>query len=316
MISLIICSVRPDVCQKMLDSVAKTIGTEYEAIVFDNREKQYGICRAYNEAAKYANGGYLCFVHEDIVIKTEGWGRRLIDFSNKTDNCGVIGIAGGKNALNPFFDWGGDGKNSRYRYYDPPVGIEKTEGNCYDSGLVYRYRNPKNEEFTKSVALDGLFLFTSRKIWEENPFDENYFTGFHFYDADFTFAIAQKHQNYVYFGIEVYHFSGGSPNKAYCDNILLFQKKWNDCLPYCLPGYEVSLLHELNSAAAIFHLHRKNAFSRMKSLKRIYSMSGALFTALLCCGLFVKALLRFVMRRPKVYKKTASLEASAKERMK
>jgi glycosyltransferase involved in cell wall biosynthesis len=86
----------------MLDSVSQTIGVEYENIVFDNRQKNFGLCAAYNKAAEKANGDYLCFVHEDIVIKTNGWGKELIEFAEHNNDCGVIGISGSKYANRNF----------------------------------------------------------------------------------------------------------------------------------------------------------------------------------------------------------------------
>ena len=47
---------------------------------------------------KKAKGDYLCFVHEDIVIKTNGWGKDLVKFTAQNSTCGVVGVAGGKYA--------------------------------------------------------------------------------------------------------------------------------------------------------------------------------------------------------------------------
>ena len=272
MISIITCSIKPDVCKRMLDSVSKTVGAEYETVVFDNREKQYGICKVYNEAAKNAKGDYLCFVHEDIEIKTNGWGKTLIEFVNKTENCGIIGLAGGHYAPRNFISWCPDVKAISMKIYDPLL-----SGN---QELIFKYYNPTNEVFSKAICLDGVFLFAKKELWQENNFDERIFKGFHFYDADFSFAIAQKYQNYVYLGMDVYHFSEGNMDSTYCENMYLFQKKWKNKLPYCLPGYKISFWDELRKANDVFLLNRKNGLPKIETYKRIYKINAILFLIL------------------------------------
>jgi len=272
-ISVITCSIKPEICKRMLDSVSQTIGTEYETIVFDNRETKYGICKAYNEAAKKAKGDYLCFVHEDIVIKTDGWGKDLTKFAELNNDCGVIGIAGGKYANRNFFSW--CVANHLIKVYDG-MGSEKSLDS--ENNLIYHYSNPDNEIFSKAVCLDGVFLFVKKNIWEDNMFDEETFKDFHFYDVDFSFSISQKYQNYVYFGMDIYHFSAGNIGKLFCENMYLFQKKWKYRLPHCLPGYKVSFEQELGNINNIIHLYKKNAFSRIEIFKRIYKINGFLFS--------------------------------------
>lgn len=263
MISVITCSIKPDICQMMLDSVAKTIGVEYEAIVFDNREKKYGICKAYNEAASTAKGDYLCFVHEDIVIETDGWGCKLIEFADKTEDCGVIGLAGSTIAFRRFAGWWtGWSETQHVRIY---VGSPK------NVSAAYHYHNPNDEIFAHVVCIDGVFMFVKKDVWQENKFDEITFKGFHFYDADFSFAIAQNYRNYVYFGMVVYHLSGGKAERTFCDNMYMFQKKWKHRLPYCLPGYKIPILQRLKNVKRNFRLYQKNGFGIMDNLKRIFN---------------------------------------------
>jgi len=266
MISVITCSIKPDICQRMLDSISETVGVEFETIVFDNREKNYGICKAYNEAAKTAKGEYLCFVHEDIVIKTNDWGKELVMFIEQNNNCGVIGIGGGKTVNRNFNGWWSSSKNL-FNVYDC-CGSGKTMA-FSESDLSHKYKNPDNELFSKVVCLDGIFLFVKNDIWENNKFDENTFKDFHFYDADFSFNISQKYQNYVYFGMNIYHYSAGNIERTFCENMYLFQKKWKSKLPYCLQGKQPDFQEELKRAKYVFFLYTNNGFSYEESLSRI-----------------------------------------------
>lgn len=292
MVSIITCSINRDICEKMLDSVSKTIGTEYEAIVFDNREKKYGLCKAYNEAAKSANGDYLCFVHEDIEIKTEDWGKELIKFTNETENCGVIGLAGCCYVRRNFIGhWQTDPDARRVRIYHKRP---------HDNFFSFVDRNPNKEIFSRVVCLDGVFLFVKKRIWQKNVFDERTFKGFHFYDADFSFTIAQNYQNYVYFGMDVYHFSMGNHERTFCENMYLFQQKWRKQLPHCLQGYNVSLWEELVASIGVFLLYKKNEISIIERFKRINEINNILFFMLFIFFLimfgFCKKLKTFVRK--------------------
>jgi glycosyltransferase involved in cell wall biosynthesis len=151
MISVITCSIKPDVCKRMQDSVLETIGTEHEIIVFDNREKKYGICKAYNEAAKSATGDYLCFVHEDIEIKTKDWGKELVDFARGNESCGVIGLAGTNCVLKNFTGWWSAGTHFKRIYV-------LTNNNEF----AYSYSNPNDEVFSSVICIDGVFMFIKK----------------------------------------------------------------------------------------------------------------------------------------------------------
>ena len=271
MISVITCSIKPDICQRMLDSINETIGVEFETIVFDNRKKKYGICKAYNEAAKEANSDYLCFVHEDVIIKTKEWGIQLVNFIEQNGDCGAIGIAGGKYVNRNFISW--YVLNHLVKVYE----LRNLNNHQSEKDFYYWYVNPENEIFSKAVCLDGVFIFVKKQVWENNKFDEETFKGFHFYDADFTFSVSKKYQNYVCFGIDIFHFSAGNVDKIFCENMYLFQKKWKKNLPYCLSGYKVTFRYELDKAKNVYLLYRKKKFPIIESLKRIYDINGFLF---------------------------------------
>ena len=290
MISIITCSIKPEICQKMLNSVSQTIGSEYETIVFDNREEKLGLCAAYNKAAKEAKGNYLCFVHEDIVIKANDWGKELIKFAEHNNDCGAIGIAGGKCANRNFINWSASG--SLIKVYD---GVSSDNLDS-ETNLFYHYVNPDNEIFSKAVCLDGVFLFVKKNIWENNKFDEETFKEFHFYDADFSLSISQKYQNYVYFGMDIYHFSAGNVERTFCKNMYLFQKKWKCKLPYYLPGYNVSFGQELGKVRDVLYLYRKNGFSMMEIFKRIYEINGFLFSIFFFVYFSIKICKSLIMR--------------------
>jgi hypothetical protein len=282
-ISIITCSIKPELCNKMLESIKTTIGTDFETIIFDNREKNLGICQVYNYCAQRAKFPYLCFIHEDIIMATPNWGMTMLEFSEKTTNCGVIGFAGGIIAKKNFICWE-KGLEGRYRFYD--VG-RQGHGNYDIASLVYFYNNPNDEDFAKVVTLDGLFLFVKRSVWEENSFDEERFKGFHFYDADFSFGVAQKRQNYVCLVADIYHFSGGSYDKAYYESALIFQEKWKDRLSCSTDKQKISMIDEINSGG-YFLYKTYRFFGIKKSIKHFIEINGLFYFFLLCLFIPIK----------------------------
>ena len=278
-VSVIICSRNHKLCEQLIKSMENTIGTDFETIIFDNVEKQWCICKVYNHCAKKAKYRYLCFIHEDVITATRDWGKTMIEFTERTANCGVIGFAGGRIAKKNFLDWE-YGPKSRYRFYHPE--IKKNDKNYNISKLTYKYNNPDNEDFAKAVTLDGLFLFTSYETWKENPFDEKMFKGFHFYDADFTFAIAQTKQNYVCLLADIYHFSGGNRNNEYYEDARVFQKKWKNKLPYAVEGEKITFNEELNGATYYLYNILKEC------IRHIIEINGNKIIILLLLNIIVK----------------------------
>jgi hypothetical protein len=150
MISIIICSINPGQCEKTVKSINETIGAGYETIVFDNREKNWGICKVYNHCAEKAKHPYLCFAHEDVIIDVKDWGKEFIEFTERTPDCGVIGFAGGLQARRNFSCWWSGEK--RMNVYDGFTGVK---GNDLKSQYSRRhYSNPFEEKYSQALCID------------------------------------------------------------------------------------------------------------------------------------------------------------------
>lgn len=220
MISIIVCSINPDLREKLKINVEKTIGCDYEFLYLDNRIEKKGICEAYNILATQAKGDYLCFVHEDVSFDSDNWGINMEKMaSDKT--VGVLGFAG-VGIMTQFPYW-----LDRYTNIHHFIQCTKDGTMLNDSAL-----QKKDKIAEKVVVLDGMLLFCRKEVWEENRFDDQIFTGFHIYDMDFSFKVAQSYQNYVCQNVVMSHYSLGSINQTYFDGMLLFYKKWKSKLPY------------------------------------------------------------------------------------
>jgi hypothetical protein len=278
-ISVIICSIEPELSNQILESIEKTIGICYETLVFDNREKGWGICQVYNHCAKKAKFQYLCFIHEYIIITTQNWGKDMVEFADKTQNCGVIGFAGGTIVLKNFLLWGdGYPNNGRYRYYDAANGPGRVHS---INELSLKYYNPENKNFAEVITLDGLFLFVRKEIWINNPFDEDRIKGFHFYDADFSFGAAQKYQNYVCMTADIYHFSGGTANKSFYENAMIFQKKWKTELSVIAGNQKNYFISEIAHSFSLCYNLIRHGYTIKECIKHTIEINGYIFFLLL-----------------------------------
>ena len=94
MISVLICSVKPLLLEKVTENIHNTIGVPHEIIFKDNRTENSGVCKVYNELASKSKYDKLCFIHEDVVLKTEDWGKKLIKLFEEDKSVGLIGLAG------------------------------------------------------------------------------------------------------------------------------------------------------------------------------------------------------------------------------
>ncbi|GHV40957.1 hypothetical protein AGMMS49546_15840 [Spirochaetia bacterium] len=296
-ISVIICSKSLEFCDQLIKNIGGKIGTQFEVIVFDNRETRWGICKVYNHCAAKAKYSYLCFIHEDIIMPTHNWGKLLVEFAEKTSNCGIIGFAGGTIAKKNFMDWE-LGPNGRYRYYDPS--LRKPNKDYTFSDLTYKYNNPENKEFAEVITLDGFFLFTGKEVWEETPFDEERIKGFHCYDADFSLAVAQRRQNYVCLVADIYHFSGGNHDKTYFENTMIFQKKWKNKLPQIIGNQKISIVEELSNGVSLFKNLKKNKFQTKDCISHFIEINGIRavvigFIFYLICKKIIRLLYRIII---------------------
>jgi len=227
MISIIICSINPERCEKTKQNLLETIGIENEIIIHDNRHYQWGICKVYNYCASFAKYKYLCFIHEDVFITTVNWGKKLVEIAENIENCGVIGFAGGLQVPKNFSSWGPDDVKANVCYGLNDKTFEFSKANY----KYHLYINKNYEHLSKVLCIDGLFQFVKKSIWENIKYDELTFKGFHCYDADFSFAVSQNYNNYIIFDIDIYHDSSGNQDNDYIESIFLFQKKWIKQLP-------------------------------------------------------------------------------------
>jgi glycosyltransferase involved in cell wall biosynthesis len=269
MISVIICSANKKALELVTQNIEDTIGVPHEIIAFDNSNGEKGICEIYNEGTKRARYSILCFMHEDIALKTENWGNKVVSLFISSDKIGLIGIAGGGyKSLTP---------SSWYNYHLQENGgfyanlIQGFKHSGKES--VKEYKNPKGETLSRVACIDGCWMCTRKSIAERFPFDHNLLKKFHGYDLDFSIAVNQRFQVVVTFEILLEHFSEGKFDKLWMDEIQKVHKKWSHYLPVNVDELNEKDLKRIERDAYLGYLERslKENYSYMELLSLIWS---------------------------------------------
>lgn len=226
MISCIICSRRPDVSAELKENIASTIGCEYELVVIDNSKNEYSIFSAYNEGVRRANGDVLCFMHEDILYHTQGWGE-IIDDLLQDESIGQIGVAGSHFMPKAPMYWWSSPYISQYNL-ENDHGVQKK--NATEMYMI--------QHLADTVVVDGLCFFIPSSLFKLLRFDDEHFADFHAYDMDISMQVQSVGKRVcVTNAILIEHFWSESSleNKAYMarldKNMTIFYNKWQHLLP-------------------------------------------------------------------------------------
>jgi GT2 family glycosyltransferase len=266
MISIIICSRTASISDELTKNIDQTIGIPYELVVIDNSENLYSIFSAYNEGVKRSKYEVLCFMHDDIIFKTNDWGisvmKRFI-----SSNLGAIGVAGSPYyAILPGAWWSG-GYICQSIYGEQELAYESKQDNALPV-----------------VVLDGLWFCVRKSLFSMIRFDDITFSGFHYYDMDISLQIQQNGYKLLnVYDISIQH-SSGKLDTIWLNNALLLQKKWENNLPIFsekLPYFkevtiEYAVLEEyirsmkkngINSFKILSFIMQQLAYNRIKRFK-------------------------------------------------
>jgi len=200
------------------EHIKKTSGIKnIEVIEYINKGES--LTKFYNKALKETTNDIVVFCHDDIILNTNNWGKKIINHFNKTD-YGILGVAGTTHMSETGRWWDDNTKMmGQVRHTH--------EGRSWDS----KYCSLFDDKILESIIVDGLF-FTVKKDRLSNQFNEE-FKGFHFYEVDFCFS---NHLGGTKVGvmsnIRVTHKSIGMTNDEWENNRKQFANKYKKELPY------------------------------------------------------------------------------------
>ena len=220
MISIVVCSRG---CARSLEqNVKDSIGCDFEMIVIDNSNNEFSIFSAYNEGVRRSRGDNLCFMHEDIVFRSKGWGRKVEQMLEES-SIGVLGVIGGKFVPQRASWWLANcgagkivqGSETRHGYV---ASVDGTDA---------------KRPFEEVAVVDGLWFCMRREMFDEVRFDEDRFKGFHCYDVDICMQSCSVGKKVVVVpDILIEHKSRGDVNEGYYRDLRMFSEKWKDSIPF------------------------------------------------------------------------------------
>ena len=268
MISVIISSANTFLLAQVSKNIEATIAVPFELISFDNSTGQKGICEIYNMGARRAQYDILCFMHEDIEIQTSGWGLKVASHFTNNPQLGLLGVAGCSYKSKSPSGWVGYGV-TRILHYNLLQSLKdkkNTEHHCM---------NPNNAVLQKVACIDGLWFCTTKSVSIAYPFDEHLLKGFHSYDIDFSLAINQKYNAMVTYEILLNHFSEGTFNADWIEDILKVSKKWESHLPLNIAGLtkKESLRVEIRTCEDMIKKMLHNGMTLSACLRMIFRVS-------------------------------------------
>jgi|LSQX01.2.fsa_nt_gb hypothetical protein len=282
MLSIVVCSINPNLFNALNQSIEKTIGlSDYELIKIDNTVENLSIAKAYNKGLSQAKNEIVVFVHEDVIFRTQNWGKFLVDQFNSNPNAGLIGVAGSTIKLKAPSSW----FNNPEEFHVKNIIQHKGEKGARHEVIGWE----PNDGFLKEITVaDGVFL-ALRKI-KGVSFDER-IPGFHGYDL--AISLIYKGQGYSVLAtnkILIEHFSTGVLDKSWIRAMFVISRLYKDQLPLALEKVSslknleleklkwfVNRALDLNEKGIAFNCFIRLFFKQTFSLENIVLVKRLLF---------------------------------------
>tara|TARA_R110002020_G_scaffold103564_1_gene242403 strand:+ start:159 stop:1031 length:873 start_codon:yes stop_codon:yes gene_type:complete len=247
MVSIVICSRKCSISKELNQNLDETIGCDYELIVIDNSDNKYSIFQAYNKGLRKSRYAIVCFIHEDILFHTIGWGDSLIQIFLKS-NFRLLGVAGSRVKSDVPSGWWEQPKDSL---------VVNIIQHRLDGSREHINKGFNGKQDLENVSvLDGVFLAFKKDstLW----FNEK-LSGFHNYDLSFCIdTLNAGYQIGVINNILIEHFSNGRIDNSWVNSSHRFHLEYRDSLPVSINNYRLTLGQKVQQLKR-FMFHCKNS---------------------------------------------------------
>ena len=177
MLSIIICSRDGHLPTEQAENIAATVGCDHELVVIDNSRGEYTLFSAYNEGVRRAKGDVLCFRHDDIMHRSQGWGQVATDLL-QDETIGLVGVGGCHFLPSAPAYWSQSPYLSIYN-------IDNDNGTLREKDVNFYYR----DGVADVVAVDGQLFFIPKRLFDRIAFDEQTYEAWHGYDMDISLQV-------------------------------------------------------------------------------------------------------------------------------
>ena len=192
-------------------------------IHYIENEANTGAIRPINQGLEVAKGEYIAVLHNDLLIFDEGWLDHIIEFMERKQDVGLVGLAG-RHSINA----------------DGSLDLETTIVKMRGYPLSYK----PTWRFTEVATIDGLgWVMRNRGIRLEESFGL-----MHFYDLDLSLQYIDAGYRIYSAAVDIQHLAEfkdrstrtkieylkrvGGDDEAYYEEVReMFRKKWEHLLP-------------------------------------------------------------------------------------
>ena len=185
----------------------RDLSSKNSRVKYLQNETNVGFVEACNIGAKSAQGKYILLLNNDTQVN-ENWLEALIDFAERTPNCGAVG--------------------SKLIYPDGRLqeagGITFSDGNGWNYGRGSDPNHPKFNFVREVDYISGASLMVRRDLWEEIGGLDMRYAPAYCEDSDLCFAI--RHLGYKVFyqpRSSVVHFEGATSGTNLNEGFKKFQ---------------------------------------------------------------------------------------------
>jgi len=186
----------------------------------DARSMYDGFARGYAQAS----GEVIVFSHDDIRFAIPDFAARLADAMSDSD---MVGVAGTTRVSGPALLWAG------HPYLFGTITYKADS----EPDFEFNVASIKGPRIRGAQGLDGVFIAARRTLVERIGFDAERFSGFHFYDLDFSYrAHLAGARVAIASDLALIHRSRGSFDDGWLEAQRIFAEKFT--LSYTPPGKE------------------------------------------------------------------------------
>lgn len=147
------------------------VGWPHERIRIKGARSMYD---GYTRGFAQASGEIVVFSHDDICFAVPDFSARL---ANAMADSDLVGVAGTTRVSGPALLWAG------HPYLFGTITQKADSEPDYEFNII----SLQGPRISNAQGLDGVFIVARRRLIETIGFDAERFTGFHFYDLDFSY---------------------------------------------------------------------------------------------------------------------------------
>jgi O-antigen biosynthesis protein len=202
-----------------IDDSLPYLEPKFPEVKFHKAIANIGFAKACNIGLSYASGDYILFLNPDTIIGEDTF-QKCIDFFERTDNCGALGVK--------MVDGAGEFlKESKRAFPSPLTSLFKLFGlgRVFTQSKVFNRYHLGHLDANKNHEVDvlaGAFLMVRKSVLDIiGAFDEKFFM--YGEDVDLSYRVQQAgYKNYYFSESTIIHFKGESTKRGSLNYVRMF----------------------------------------------------------------------------------------------